>query len=101
MVGAVEADASMTSRLTLSYRTVQADHDHLLAAGGAQVTGHDFHRTTVEPSHGPAAAWLMDGKPMASPPTRPGSVGRRCTRATCTCIGQDIPTGTAIRERRS
>jgi cobyrinic acid a,c-diamide synthase len=80
MVGAVEADASMTSRLTLSYRTVQADHDHLLAAGGAHVTGHDFHRTTVEPSHGPAAAWLMDGKPMGFS-ADPARIGRETLHA--------------------
>ncbi|HEY6665528.1 MAG TPA: cobyrinate a,c-diamide synthase, partial [Propionibacteriaceae bacterium] len=59
MVGAIKADAIMTERLTLGYRTVVADHDHLLARGGAQVAGHEFHRTTVEPSVGPAAAWLF------------------------------------------
>jgi cobyrinic acid a,c-diamide synthase len=64
MVGAVKAAAIMTKRLTLSYRTVIADRDHLLARGGTQVTGHEFHRTTVEPSHGPAAAWLLDGEPI-------------------------------------
>jgi cobyrinic acid a,c-diamide synthase len=80
MVGAVEADASMTPRLTLSYRTIQADHDHLLAADGAQVTGHDFHRTTVEPSHGPAAAWLMDGKPMGFS-ADPAGIGRETLHA--------------------
>jgi cobyrinic acid a,c-diamide synthase len=80
MVGAVEADASMTQRLTLSYRTVHADHDHLLAAGGAQVTGHDFHRTTVEPSHGPAAAWLMDGEPMGFS-ADPAGIGRETLHA--------------------
>ena len=63
MVGAIKADAIMTERLTLGYRTVVADHDHLLARGGAQVAGHEFHRTTVEPSLGPAAAWLFDGEP--------------------------------------
>jgi cobyrinic acid a,c-diamide synthase len=63
MVGAIKADAIMTERLTLGYRTVIADHDHLLARSGAQVAGHEFHRTTVEPSAGPAAAWLFDGEP--------------------------------------
>jgi cobyrinic acid a,c-diamide synthase len=80
MVGAVEADASMTPRLTLSYRTVKADHDHLLATGGAQVTGHDFHRTTVEPTHGPAAAWLMDDKPMGFS-ADPARIGRETLHA--------------------
>ena len=63
MVGAIKTDAIMTERLTLGYRTVVADHDHLLACDGAQVAGHEFHRTTVEPSLGPAAAWLFDGEP--------------------------------------
>jgi cobyrinic acid a,c-diamide synthase len=80
MVAAVKADASMTPRLTLRYRTAQADHDHLLAAGGAQVAGHDFHRTTVEPSHGPAAAWLIDGKPMGFS-ADPAGIGRETLHA--------------------
>jgi cobyrinic acid a,c-diamide synthase len=64
MVGALDAEAIMTKRLTLSYRTVAADHHHLLAQRGARVTGHEFHRTTVEPSGGQAAAWLLDGEPV-------------------------------------
>ena len=63
MVGAIDAEATMTSRLTLRYRTPVADHDHLLAAAGARVTGHEFHRTVVEPASGAAAAWLVDGAP--------------------------------------
>ncbi|HSU34933.1 MAG TPA: Rv2231c family pyridoxal phosphate-dependent protein CobC, partial [Propionibacteriaceae bacterium] len=63
MVGAIDAEATMTSRLTLRYRTPVADHDHLLAAAGARVTGHEFHRTVVEPSAGASAAWLVDGTP--------------------------------------
>ena len=53
----------MTERLTLRYRTMIADHDQLLASAGASVTGHEFHRTTVEPCRGAAAAWLVDGEP--------------------------------------
>ena len=52
MVGAIDADAIMTERLTLRYRTLIADHDQLLASAGARVTGHEFHRTTIEPRHG-------------------------------------------------
>jgi cobyrinic acid a,c-diamide synthase len=63
MVGALEADAIMTDRLTLRYRSMTADHDQLLARGGTSVTGHEFHRTTVEPHHGTAAAWLVEGEP--------------------------------------
>ena len=63
MVGAIDADAAMSSKLTLGYRTAVADHDHLLGATGRRVTGHEFHRTTVTPSAGsrPGPAWLLDG----------------------------------------
>ncbi|HWJ53110.1 MAG TPA: Rv2231c family pyridoxal phosphate-dependent protein CobC, partial [Propionibacteriaceae bacterium] len=64
MVGSIAADATMTGRLTLSYRTPVADHDHLLAAAGRRVTGHEFHRTVVEPPYGPTPAWLVDGEPV-------------------------------------
>jgi cobyrinic acid a,c-diamide synthase len=64
MIGAIEADASMTAQLTLSYRTVNADHDHLLAESGARVTGHEFHRTALEPSRAAAPAWLLDTEPF-------------------------------------
>jgi cobyrinic acid a,c-diamide synthase len=80
MVGAIKADAIMTKRLTLSYRTAIADHDHLLARGGTQVTGHDFHRTTVEPSGSPAAAWLLDGEPIGFS-LDPGGGGRETLHA--------------------
>jgi cobyrinic acid a,c-diamide synthase len=63
MVGALEADAIMTDQLTLRYRSLTAGHDQLLARTGTSVTGHEFHRTTVQPRHGAAAAWLVDGEP--------------------------------------
>jgi cobyrinic acid a,c-diamide synthase len=63
MVGALGADARMTDRLTLSYRTPVAGHDHLLAAAGRRVTGHEFHRTVVGPAYGARPAWLIDGRP--------------------------------------
>ena len=55
MVGALDADGRMTDRLTLRYRTPVADHDQLLAAAGRRVTGHEFHRTVVEPAYGERA----------------------------------------------
>lgn len=61
MVGAVDADARMTPRLTLGYRSAVADHDHLLGVTGRRVTGHEFHRTVVDPPAGDQAAWLVDG----------------------------------------
>ena len=64
MVGAIPADARMTDRLTLRYRTALAEHDHLLAVAGRRVTGHEFHRTVVEPAYGEAPAWLVEGEPI-------------------------------------
>ena len=63
MVGALPTDAIMTDRLTLRYASLLADHDHLLASAGGRVTGHEFHRTTVDPPHGDCSAWLVDGEP--------------------------------------
>ncbi len=51
MVGALPADAAMTPRLTLGYRTAVAPEEHLLAPAGGRVTGHEFHRTQVTPAH--------------------------------------------------
>jgi cobyrinic acid a,c-diamide synthase len=50
MVGAIDAEARMTPKLTLAYRTVETSADHLLATAGTQITGHEFHRTVVEPT---------------------------------------------------
>ncbi len=63
MVGAIDADAAMAPRLTLSYRTAVADHDHLLGVTGRRVTGHEFHRTAVTPAAGSRPGWLLDGAP--------------------------------------
>ncbi|MFL6090671.1 MAG: cobyrinate a,c-diamide synthase [Aeromicrobium sp.] len=67
MVGALDADARMTPRLTLAYRTAVAPVDHLLAPAGTRVTGHEFHRTTVDPAGD--TAWTSTAGPMgfASP----------------------------------
>ena len=87
MVGAIAADATMTPRLTLRYRTAVADHDHLLAAAG-----EPGHRARVPPHRGRAAsadsaAWLVDGEPAGFSADPAGSVAPPCTPATCTCTG--------------
>ncbi|GAA5036127.1 cobyrinate a,c-diamide synthase [Terrabacter aeriphilus] len=69
MVGAVPAAARMGPRLTLGYRTAVAPVDSLLAPAGSRVTGHEFHRTTVDapvpgsPGSPGSPAWLLDGRP--------------------------------------
>ncbi|PXY24119.1 cobyrinate a,c-diamide synthase [Prauserella flavalba] len=63
MVGALAASARMTRRGALGYRTATAPSANLLAEAGARVTGHEFHRTVVEPRGGARAAWEWNGEP--------------------------------------
>ena len=44
------------------------------------MTGHEFHRTAVEPCRGAAAAWLVDGEP-AGFSADPARVGRETVHA--------------------
>ncbi len=60
MVGRLEAEARMTSKLTLGYRTVVAHSASLVAPVGTMVVGHEFHRTTVEPRSGKHPAWQLE-----------------------------------------
>ena len=60
MVGAIHADAHMTPKLTLAYRTVTTREDHLLAPAGTTITGHEFHRTVVDADDGHASHWATD-----------------------------------------
>ncbi|MHB8340191.1 MAG: cobyrinate a,c-diamide synthase [Mycobacteriales bacterium] len=60
MCGVLPAQARMTDRLTLGYR------DALGLGGlgaGLAVTGHEFHRTRVDPPAGRAPAWRIGGQP--------------------------------------
>ncbi|MFI8823278.1 cobyrinate a,c-diamide synthase [Streptomyces sp. NPDC053431] len=57
MCGVLDADARMSSRLTLGYRDAVAVSDSVLAAAGTRMRGHEFHRTVIEPGAGPLAAW--------------------------------------------
>ena len=57
MCGVLPAAATMTPRLVLGYRTAEPASDSWL--GTAPVTGHEFHRTTVEPRCGAVAAWAV------------------------------------------
>ncbi|SEF68923.1 cobyrinic acid a,c-diamide synthase [Actinacidiphila yanglinensis] len=57
MCGVLDAKAAMGARLTLGYREAVAVGDSVLAAAGTRIRGHEFHRTRVEPTAGPAPAW--------------------------------------------
>ena len=50
MAGVVPADAGMTGRLTLGYRTATVTASSPIGAPGAVVRGHEFHYSTVEPA---------------------------------------------------
>jgi cobyrinic acid a,c-diamide synthase len=63
MVGHLPARARMTERLTLGSRKAVAPQDTLVAAAGTEVTGHEFHRTAVDPGYGERPAWTVDGAP--------------------------------------
>lgn len=63
MTAALPATARMTPRLTLGYRGSVAPADTLLARAGDHITGHEFHRTTVDVPPGIPPAWLLDGRP--------------------------------------
>lgn len=47
--GAVEADATMTGRLTLGYREATVLQANPLGPIGAELRGHEFHYSNVEP----------------------------------------------------
>jgi cobyrinic acid a,c-diamide synthase len=57
MCGVLDAEARMTSRLTLGYRDAVAVADSPLAAAGTRVRGHEFHRTVCTPAAGTTPAW--------------------------------------------
>lgn len=69
MVGAIPADAAMTPRLTLGYRTAISPTDSLLAEAGQRVTGHEFHRTTTTSVDSQPAWQLTTGREGFATPT--------------------------------
>ena len=61
MCGVLPAAGRMTERLTLGYRDVVPAGSSW--AGDSATTGHEFHRTVVEPRAGDTPAWLLNGAP--------------------------------------
>ncbi|MBW4720212.1 cobyrinate a,c-diamide synthase [Saccharothrix obliqua] len=61
MCGVVDADGSMTPRLTLGYRDAVAPVDSVLAPAGTRITGHEFHRTALSTPAGARPAWRWRG----------------------------------------
>jgi cobyrinic acid a,c-diamide synthase len=62
MCGVLDANARMTDRLTLGYREARALTASPLAEPGANVRGHEFHYSSVEPRAGKRAAWELAGR---------------------------------------
>ena len=69
MVGAVPADATMTPRLTLGYRTATSPADSVLTEKGVTVTGHEFHHTKATAPVGHPAWQLLTGPEGFATPT--------------------------------
>ncbi|KAA2258559.1 cobyrinate a,c-diamide synthase [Solihabitans fulvus] len=61
MCGVLDATAAMSGRLTLGYRDAVAPVGSVLHAAGSRITGHEFHRTVLDPAHGPQPAWQWRG----------------------------------------
>jgi cobyrinic acid a,c-diamide synthase len=59
LAGIVPADAKMTDRLTLGYRTAVVRTDNPLAPAGAELRGHEFHYSTIAP---PGDAFDLSGR---------------------------------------
>lgn len=60
LVAAVGADGVMAGRLTLGYRRAVATVDSPVAPAGAEVRGHEFHYSTLEPA---GDAWTFTEGP--------------------------------------
>ncbi|GAA1480470.1 cobyrinate a,c-diamide synthase [Gordonia sinesedis] len=66
MTGVLGASGRFGARLTLGYRNAVALDDSLLYRAGERVTGHEFHRSTVDFEYQTAPAWGWrdhDGRP--------------------------------------
>ncbi len=68
MCGVLDARGSTSDRLTLGYRDAVAASESPLHEAGSRLTGHEFHRTTIEPGCRVRAAWHWrgsDGAPVS------------------------------------
>lgn len=62
MCGVLAGSARFTERLTLGYRDAVAASDSALYTEGERITGHEFHRTTVDFTQPVQPAWLPSGE---------------------------------------
>ncbi|MUL75225.1 cobyrinate a,c-diamide synthase [Mycolicibacterium sp. CBMA 226] len=66
MCGVLPGSARFTERLTLGYRDAVALVDSSMHAAGERVSGHEFHRTTVEFADEQPPAWVFRGAGQAT-----------------------------------
>jgi cobyrinic acid a,c-diamide synthase len=59
LCGAIDAEGHMGDRLTLGYRRARAGVDTPIAPAGAELRGHEFHYSSLEP---PGDALTMSGR---------------------------------------
>ena len=64
MCGVIDAEARMTSRLTLGYREARAVSGSPLAEADTPVRAHEFHYSAIEPGdeHSASPAWEIPGR---------------------------------------
>jgi cobyrinic acid a,c-diamide synthase len=72
MCGVLAGSATFTPRLNLGYRDAVAAGDSALYTEGQRVTGHEFHRTTVQFTEPVQPAWLL--RRAADQPAGDGAV---------------------------
>lgn len=72
MCGVLAGSARFTDYLTLGYRDAVAVTDSSVHAAGERITGHEFHRTTVEFADSYPPAWVYQGHRVAA--VRDGAV---------------------------
>lgn len=72
MCGVLTGSAMFSPRLTLGYRDAVAAGDSALYTEGQRVTGHEFHRTTVQFAEPMQPAWLL--RRQADQPAGDGAV---------------------------
>ena len=86
----VNAQATMTDRLTLGYREASVTADSLLIRSGEKYFGHEFHRTqcVLDASALERSAWSWLNQELVHQTVMQMLAS---TPRTCICIGPDRP----------